>query len=147
MIPANRDKVDTDKLIVKTILRDSFLFPCFFSATSSHFGKFNLVGPPQSLLFPTTETALKLLKILPVGTSPSNMLKERFRFSSRGRLAKKPGICPEKLFRDRSSNCRPLRFDREGGMVPLKWLASKMSDSSIRQPLKVDGISPDMLFY
>ncbi|KAF7825807.1 hypothetical protein G2W53_016971 [Senna tora] len=58
--------------------------------------------PPQSLLLPAIDIALAFLKTPSVGTSPSNILKETFKYSRTEMFCKPVGIEPDKLFCDRS---------------------------------------------
>ncbi|KAJ1431188.1 hypothetical protein SESBI_07430 [Sesbania bispinosa] len=97
---------------------------CFFSS-SRHGGKCNFEIPPQRLLFPITVKALAFRKTPSVGTSPSNMLKETFKYSRKEMFCRPLGIDPDKRFRDRSKRRRPLSEAKEDGMIPWKEFPCK----------------------
>ena len=56
--------------------------------------------PPQSLPLPATNIVLAFLKPTLVGTLPSNILKDKFKYVRRERLCNVVGMVPDKLFHD-----------------------------------------------
>ncbi|RHN55565.1 hypothetical protein MtrunA17_Chr5g0419231 [Medicago truncatula] len=90
----------------------------FFIRLTRHGGRCRCEIPPQSLLFPVTANALAFPKTPSLGTSPSNMLKETFKYSKTEIFCRTLGIDPVNRFLDRSKYRRPLREAKEDGMIP-----------------------------
>ena len=102
--------------------------------------------PPQSLLFPTTDIAFTFLKTPPVGTSPSILLNEMFKYFKNESLSRPFGINPDKLFRKTSKCSRPFKEAIDEGMFPLKEFPCKPRYTKLKQFPIVVGISPEKLF-
>jgi hypothetical protein len=75
----------------------------YFITLTSHACNCSSGIPPQSFLFLITDIALAFRKTLSVGTSPTKLLKEIFKYNRIEIFCKSLGFNPEKLFRERSA--------------------------------------------
>ena len=111
-----------------------------------HVGNCNCGIPPQSLLFPITDIIFTFLKTPPVGTSPSILLNEMFKYFKNESFSRPFGINPDKLFYETSKCSRPFNEPIDEGMFPLKEFSCKPRYTKLKQFPIVVGISPEKLF-
>ncbi|KAF7836107.1 putative LRR receptor-like serine/threonine-protein kinase [Senna tora] len=137
-IDDNRSKAATTRLTSAINLKLRCLL-CFITS-ATHDGSRNSNIPPQSLLLPVTDIALALRKTPWFGTSPSNLLKETFKYSNIGKFCRPFGIGPDKLFRDRSKYRRPFNEAKDEGMISWKEFPLKLRNSKTVQSPIVSGI-------
>ena len=114
--------------------------------TTGHVVNCNCGIPPQSLLFPITDIAVTFLKTPPVGTSPSILLNEMFKYFKNRSFSKPFGINPDKLFCETSKYSRTFKKAIDEGMVPLNEFPCKPRYTKLKQFPIVVGISPEKLF-
>ena len=79
-----------------------------FMTFEGHFGNYNFGMPSQSLVFPINDIALVFLKIPLIGTSPSKLLNEIFKYSRKGRFSIPSGMDLDRLFCKTSRCLRPF---------------------------------------
>ena len=91
-----------------------------FMTFTRHVGNCNFGIPPQSLVFPTNDITLAFLKTPWVGTSPTKLLNERFKFSKRWRFSNSFGMDLDRLFCETSRCQRPFKEAIDDGMAPSK---------------------------
>ena len=111
-----------------------------------HVGSCNCGIPPQSLLFPIIDIAFTFLKTPPVGTSPSILLNEMFKYFKNKSFSRPFGINPDKLFCEISKYSRPFKEAIDEGMVLLNEFPCKRKYTKLKQFPIVVGISPEKLF-
>ena len=96
-----------------------------FMTLIGHFGNCNFDIPPQSLVFPINDMTLVFLKIPSVGTSPSKLLNEIFRYSRKGSFSIPFGMDPDRLFCETSRCWRPFKEAIDDGSDPSKEFPCK----------------------
>ncbi|TYG71957.1 hypothetical protein ES288_D05G441000v1 [Gossypium darwinii] len=79
-------------------------------------------------------------------TTPSKVLKERFKYFNDTMLARNFGISPERLLSETSNSTRPLNELKDAGMGPSNTLPTKNNFSSLKQLPRLFGSEPDNLF-
>lgn len=98
------------------------------------------------LLLPVKNIALAFPKTPPMGTSPSKLLKEIFRYTKKVKFYIAFGILPDKLFWERSRWIRHFIDDKDDGTFPQKKFLCRQRNSRLEQSPMVLGISPDKLY-
>ncbi|TYI63024.1 hypothetical protein E1A91_D10G291700v1, partial [Gossypium mustelinum] len=83
----------------------------------------------------------------PLGSTPSKLLKERFKYFKALKLTRNSGTPPERLFSDTSNSTRPLNELKDEGMGPSNKLPPRNNLSSLTQLPRLFGIKPDNLFF
>ena len=111
-----------------------------------HVGNCNCGIPLQSLLFLITVIIFTFLKTPSVGTSPSILLNEMFKYFKNESFSRPLGINPDKLFHETSKCSRLFKEAIDEGMVPLKEFPCKPRYTKFKQFPIVVRISPEKLF-
>ena len=106
------------------------------------FATYNCGIPPQSLLFSVIDVALTFSKTHLVGSPPSILLNESFKYFRNEIFTGHFGINPVKLFHETSKYSRSFKATMDEGTIPLEEFPCKYRDSKFNQFPIFDGISP-----